>query len=158
MNSWQEFQSVLPLLQRIEARYAHLQRLEESFEPTEVEALGFHTADLDLARQALLASIRSEGDGLSGKVFYWLYPFYPGQFLRLVAALGSCGLMEKQQDDAASRDRFMRFFQTVPLQERLALGERLNHPGLIALADRIQRKVEDRRSRIKAEIDTHFAN
>ncbi|RMG73596.1 MAG: hypothetical protein D6722_03535 [Bacteroidetes bacterium] len=158
MNSWQEYQEVLPLLQQIEERYTLILRLEEKFQLSEAAELGFSGADLQAARQALLASIRMDGGALSGKIFYWLYPFYPGQFLRLVAALGSCGLMDKQQDDAASRQRFMRFFRTVPLQERLSLGKRLNHPGLIAQADKIQEKLDDRRDELKTYLDRYYAN
>ncbi|GAB4417633.1 MAG: hypothetical protein OHK0039_28260 [Bacteroidia bacterium] len=143
MKDWFAFRRAMPLLQRIEQHYAALQALDPS----------------DLASRAVLGDqLLADAHALPGQVYYWMYPFYEGDFLRLVAALGYCGAMQPQQDDPASRLAFYALFRTVPMDVRLRLGECLQHPGLIAQADAIRDKIDLRRETLKSHLDKHFAN
>lgn len=157
MNTWQEFQAIHPLLLRIEERYTRLLNFESKFEdpPTGFE---FSEEDLDAVRSAVYDSIRYDAQELTDKMYYWLYPFYDGNFLRLVAALGACGIMHKQQDNQASRMAFYKFFRSVPLEERLKLGEKLNQPDLAEQAARIEAKLTKRKSMLKAYMEKYHSN
>lgn len=150
------FQQAEPLLLSIEERYNRLVEFEKAHDRT----LHSHiTKDqLNQARESLLESIRGEMDKVEGKIYYWLYPFYSGDFLQLVAALGSAGAMEKQKDDEESRNAFYRFFKTVPLQERLGLGKKLNNPELTEQAERIQSKIQAKKKNIRHFLNKHHAN
>ncbi|MEL6589873.1 MAG: hypothetical protein AAFQ68_07335, partial [Bacteroidota bacterium] len=81
-----------------------------------------------------------------------------GNFLTLVAALGSVGAMDKQKDDDESRAAFYHFFRSVPMEERLLLGERLDHPELTAQAMRIQSKIQARKDKVTDFVNKNFAN
>lgn len=158
MRNWQEFQQAEPILRRIEERFQKLKRFEARYPASEVDTHGFNEEDILLAKEALLESIKSDASNIPGKVYYWLYPFYPGNFLHLVAALGSCGAMEKQKDDENSRNAFYQFFKTVPIDERLQLGERLNQPELTEQAKRIQAKIQAKKSSVQSYMDQNHAN
>ncbi|MEO1450447.1 MAG: hypothetical protein AAFV07_13030 [Bacteroidota bacterium] len=158
MYSWSEFQQVVPLLQRIEARFARLRRFEAKYPPNAGHIHGFTEEDIQHAKEALMTSLQADAEAVSIKMYYWLYPFYPGDFMCLVAAMGAAGAMEKQQDDPASRKAFYNFFRTVPMEERLQLGARLNNPELSEQAARIQAKIKAKRSEVKGHMDTFHAN
>ncbi|MEO0468126.1 MAG: hypothetical protein AAF206_00795 [Bacteroidota bacterium] len=158
MNSWQEFQTSEPVLLEIERRFDRLQNFERRYAPDQEAVHGFSVADIATAREAMLESIRSEAEAIPGKVYYWLYPFYSGNFLRLVAALGMCGAMDRQKDDEESRQAFYRFFKTVPMDERMQLGERLNHPELTEQAKKIQKKLTAKRKAVKNFMDLNHGN
>lgn len=158
MNSWQDFVAAEPILQQIEDRFARLQAFEQTFETYGLNEFGLSDMDLRDTREMILERIRVDACQIPGKVYYWLYPFYKGDFLRLVAALGASGAMEKQKDDDESRQAFYRFFRSIPIQERLQLGKRLNHPRLAQEAEVIQQKISDRRSTVKQLLDTQFSN
>ena len=158
MYSWSEFQQVVPLLQRIEARFARLRRFEAKYPVNATHIHGFTEADIQHAREALLASLKADAQAVSIKMYYWLYPFYPGDFMCLVAAMGAVGVMEKQKDDEASRKAFYNFFRTVPMEERLQLGARLNNPELTEQAAAIQAKIKSKRSAVKNHMDSFHAN
>lgn len=159
MKSWQEFRQAEPLLQRIERRFTQLQEFENKHkEELENDSSQFSADDIFTAKKALLESIKAEAENLPGKVYYWLYPFYEGNFLQLVAALGSCGVMDKQKDDPESRSAFYRFFRTVPMKERLMLGQKLEQPELTEQAIRIQRKIQAKRAAVRTHINKHHSN
>lgn len=158
MKNWQEFQLAEPILKRIERRFTKLQNFERRYKSVNAEVHGFSQNDLDETKEIILESIRDEAAMIPGKVYYWLYPFYSGNFLQLVAALGHCGMMERQKDDAESRNAFYQFFKTVPIDERLQLGERLNHPELTDQAIKIQKKIKARKDALRSHLNEHFAN
>ncbi|MDX1905796.1 MAG: hypothetical protein SF053_02090 [Bacteroidia bacterium] len=154
MQTWQDYLTYEPILLRIESLYTRLLQLEEAW-------LGRDTAATELlseTRILLQEAIRTEAARIPGKLYYWMYPFYSGDFLRLVAALGCAGAMERQEDTADSRAAFYSFFKTVPLQTRLKLGQRLNHPELTARAQQIEDKLRERRDTIKQTLDAMYAN
>ena len=158
MKSWKEFREAEPVLKRIERRFSQLQRFEKKYQALGFPDEEFSEQDLQDAKAALLESIKADAMHVKGKVYYWLYPFYTGNFLQLVAALGSCGMMEKQKDDPQSRNAFYAFFKTVPLQERLELGKRLNHPELTEQATKIQKKIQAKKDALKKHMNQHHAN
>jgi len=159
MKSWQEFRTIEPLLQRIEKRFTQLQSFEKKYTAElDDEDSPFSEEDILTAKKALLESIRAEAERLPGKVYYWLFPFYEGNFLQLVAALGSCGVMDKQKDDPESRSAFYKFFRTVPMKERLLLGQKLKHPELTEQAIRIQKKIQAKKNAVRSHINKHHAN
>lgn len=158
MYSWSEFQQVLPLLQRIEARFARLRRFEEKYPENLTHIHGFTVEDIQHAKAALLASLKADAKAVPLKLYYWLYPFYSGDFMCLVAAMGTAGEMEKQKDDDQSREAFYKFFRSVPMEERLQLGARLNNPELTQQAARIQAKIKAKRSEVKGHMDIFHAN
>ena len=159
MKSWQEFRQVEPLLRRIERRFTQLQSFEKKYkEGLEEDSPHFSEEDILTAKNALLESIKSEAESLPGKVYYWLFPFYEGNFLQLVAALGSCGVMDKQKDDPESRSAFYKFFRTVPMKERLLLGQKLKQPELTEQAIRIQKKIQARRTAVRSHMNKHHSN
>lgn len=158
MYSWSEFQQVVPLLQRIEARFSRLKRFEDKYPVNATHLHGFTEEDIRHAREALLASLKSDAEAVGIKMYYWLYPFYPGDFMRLVAAMGAVGEMEKQTDNAASRKAFYHFFRTVPMEERLQLGARLKNPELTEQAAQIQAKIKAKRTEVKGHFDSFHAN
>ena len=158
MKNWQEFQQAEPILLRIESRFQKLKRFESRYPASEANLHGFDEEDIILAKEALLESIKSDVASIPGKVYYWLYPFYGGNFLHLVAALGACGAMEKQRDDERSRNAFYQFFKTVPIDERLQLGERLNQPELTEQAKRIQARIQAKRKTVQDFMDKNHAN
>lgn len=159
MKSWQEFREIEPQLQRIEKRFTQLQSFEKKYiADLEEDSPHFSEEDIQTAKKALLESIRVEAQRLPGKVYYWLFPFYEGNFLQLVAALGSCGVMDKQKDDPESRSAFYTFFRTVPMAERLLLGKKLKHPELTEQAIKIQKKIQAKRNAVRTHINKHHAN
>ena len=157
MKNWQEFQKAEPILLEIESRFERLQKFESRYLSSQEEH-GYQSRDVEAARDAIMESIRAEAAHINGKVYYWLYPFYRGNFLKLVAALGACGLMEKQKDDEISRTAFYSFFRTVPFEERLQLGERLNQPELTEQAHRIRNKIKAKRSAVQDFLNQNHAN
>ncbi len=156
MKNWQQYQLAEPILLEIENRFDRLQKFEEKY--LNSQAHGYQSDEAETARAAILESIKAEAQSLPGKVYYWLYPFYKGNFLKLVAALGACGAMEKQKDDEASRAAFYSFFKTVPFDERLQLGERLNNPELTEQAHRIKNKIIAKRSAVKDFLNSNYGN
>ena len=158
MKNWKQYQQAEPILLRIEHRFSRLQSFERRYPANQTHLHGFSPDDITHAKEALLESIRSEAATLPGKVYYWLYPFYEGNFLQLVAALGSCGMMDKQTDDPESRNAFYQFFRTVPLNIRLGLGKKLNHPELTEQALRIQAKINAKKALVKSHLDKNFSN
>lgn len=158
MKNWKQYQEAEPILLRIEQRFSRLQNFERRYPANQTHLHGFSEEDLEHAKEALLESIRSDAAILPGKVFYWLYPFYSGNFLQLVAALGSSGMMDKQKDDPETRNAFYQFFKTVPLDIRLGLGEKLNQPELTQQARRIQAKIQAKKSLVKSHLDKNFSN
>lgn len=158
MKDWNQFISAEPILFTIEARYSRLQELEQAARQHGYGADADLIFDWTDARNILLEGIRREAERLPGKIYYWLYPFYRGDFLQLVAALGACGAMEQQRDDDESRLAFYEFFRSVPLEERLELGQRLGAPHLAREAADIQQKIQQRKTGIKLIIDQHFGN
>lgn len=158
MKNWQQYQLAEPILQEIEGRFERLQKFESRYPESMAEELGLTPEDIRSARAALFESLKAEASLINGKVYYWLYPFYKGNFLTLVAALGSIGAMDKQKDDDESRAAFYRFFRSVPMEERLLLGERLDHPELTAQAKRIQTKIHNRRKNVESFVNKNFAN
>ncbi|WNJ19963.1 hypothetical protein [Pontibacter sp. G13] len=158
MRNWEEFRKAEPTLQRIEERYAKLLRFEQKYPQGQAHVHGFTSEDLMEARNAMLSSIKVEARSLNGKIYYWLYPFYRGNFLKLVAALGSCGLMDKQKDDPESRNAFYKFFKTVPMEEKLHLGKRLNQPELTEKAMAIQQKIQQKKRAVKDHMDKYHGN
>lgn len=158
MKTWKEFKLAEPTLQRIERRFAKLQVFERSYYKLNPESSCIGPEDMKETREVILDSIRAEAETVEGKIYYWLYPFYSGNFLQLVAALGNCGMMETQKDDAESRNAFYNFFRTVPIEERLQLGERLNHPELTQQSIRIQEKIQARKESLQTHINRYHAN
>jgi hypothetical protein len=158
MRNWQEYLLAEPLLRDLEQRYAKLKRFERQFTPETSHEHGFSAADLAHAKSAMMESIRVDATRIPGKVYYWLFPFYPGNFLQLVAALGSCDAMDQQRDDPESRETFYQFFRSVPLDIRLGLGTKLNQPELTQQAISIQNKIHAKRTQVKEHLDDHFAN
>ncbi|MEZ4826468.1 MAG: hypothetical protein R3C61_09260 [Bacteroidia bacterium] len=158
MKTWKEFKQVEPILQRIEKRFTRLQGLERTYHKLNPENSGITPEEIKETREVILESIREEAGGIEGRIYYWLYPFYSGNFLQLVAALGNCGMMETQKDDAESRNAFYNFFRTVPMEERLQLGERLNHPELTQQSIRIQEKIQEKKVALQEHINRNFSN
>lgn len=158
MKNWQQYQTAEPILQEIEGRFERLQKFESRYPESMAEELGLTPEDIQAARAALFESLKAEASLIDGKVYYWLYPFYKGDFLTLVAALGSIGAMDRQKDDDDSRAAFYRFFRSVPMEERLLLGERLDHPELTEQAKRIQTKIQTRRKKVESFVNDNFAN
>lgn len=156
MKNWQQYQLAEPILLEIESRFDRLQKFEEKY--LQSQNMGYQSEEVESAKEALLESIKSEASQLPGKVYYWLYPFYKGNFLRLVAALGACGVMEKQKDDEISRNAFYQFFKTVPFDERLQLGERLNNPELTEQAQKIRTKITAKRNAVEDFLNSNHAN
>lgn len=158
MKNWQQYQQAEPILQEIEGRFERLQKFESRYPESMAEELGLTPEDIRAARAALFESLKAEASLIDGKVYYWLYPFYKGNFLTLVAALGSVGAMDRQKDDEVSRAAFYRFFRSVPMEERLLLGERLDHPELTEQAQKIQTKIQNRRQKVESFVNKNFAN
>jgi hypothetical protein len=158
MKNWNQFIASEPILFTIEARYGRLQELEQAARQQGYSASSDLIFDWSDARNILLEGIRREAERLPGKVYYWLYPFYRGDFLQLVAALGACGAMDQQRDDEESRLAFYEFFRSVPLEDRLELGQRLGAPRLARESAEIQQKIEERKTGIKQIIDQNFGN
>ncbi|MEL7535004.1 MAG: hypothetical protein AAFN10_27120 [Bacteroidota bacterium] len=158
MKNWQQYQQAEPILQEIEGRFERLQKFESRYPESMAEELGLTPEDIRAAREALFESLKAEASLIDGKVYYWLYPFYKGNFLTLVAALGSVGAMDRQKDDDESRSAFYRFFRSVPMEERLLLGERLDHPELTEQAQKIQTKIQNRRQKVESFVNKNFAN
>lgn len=158
MKNWQQFQEAEPVLLEIEGRFDRLQKFETRYPESKAAELGLTPEDIRSAKSALVESLKAEASLVKGKIYYWLYPFYKGNFLTLVAALGSVGAMDKQKDDEESRAAFYRFFRSVPMEERLLLGERLDHPELTAQAMRIQSKIQARKDKVTNFVNENFAN
>lgn len=158
MKNWKQYQQAEPILLRIEQRFARLQSFQQRYPADQTHIHGFSPEDITHAIEALLESMRSEALILPGKVYYWLYPFYSGNFLQLVAALGRCGMMDKQTDNEETRNAFYQFFKTVPLDIRLGLGKKLNHPELTEQALRIQAKIKAKKALVKSHLDKNFSN
>ncbi|MFK7921116.1 MAG: hypothetical protein AB8H47_04125 [Bacteroidia bacterium] len=158
MKNWQQYQKAESILQEIEGRFERLQKFESRYPESMAAELGLTPEDIQAARAALFESLKAEASLIDGKVYYWLYPFYKGNFLTLVAALGSIGAMDRQKDDDESRAAFYRFFRSVPMEERLLLGERLDHPELTEQAKRIQTKIQTRRKKVESFVNDNFAN
>ncbi len=158
MKNWNEFQSAHPKLQKIEETYLSLHRFLKAYPLSKQEVHGLDEADLKYTREAVLEEMKKLAKELPGRVYYWLFPFYKGDFMKLVSALGACGAMGKQRDDPESRRTFYRFFRTVPVEERLKIGERLNQPELTAQSKEIQDKIKVRKTKIKLQLDQLHAN
>lgn len=158
MKNWEQFQLAHPTLLKIEKYYSQLVKFLKEYSPSESHFHGLTTDDIIDTRAAILQAMAEEANGINGKVYYWLYPFYEGNFLQLVAALGACNYMEKQKDDDESRRAFYRFFRTVPIEERLKLGDRLEEPELTDQAFRLQEKIKARKAQIKFKLDTMNSN
>ncbi|MDX2249453.1 MAG: hypothetical protein SF052_21900 [Bacteroidia bacterium] len=158
MKTWKQFKLEEPKLLRIEQRFTKLQNFERKCQQLSSGAGLLDIEDIKETREVILESIRAEAGTIQGKIYYWLYPFYAGNFLQLVAALGHCGLMEKQKDDAESRNAFYGFFRTVPVEERLQLGARLNHPELTQQSIQIQQKIQAKKDALKSHLNSHHAN
>ncbi|MEM7658285.1 MAG: hypothetical protein AAF399_19320 [Bacteroidota bacterium] len=158
MKNWQQYKESEALLLQIEARFSRLKRFEARTTEENQELHGFTSDDIEIASQALKESINADISRLPGKVYYWIFPFYPGNFLQLVAALGSANAMDRQRNDPQSRQAFYQFFRTVPMEIRLGLGEKLNHPELSAQAKVIQKKIHAKKNKVKSYMDDHFGN
>lgn len=158
MKNWEEFQLAHPTLQKIERSYSQLVEFLKDYTPSESHIHGLTMDDILDTRAAILAAMADEARSISGKVYYWLYPFYEGNFLALVAALGACNYMEKQKDDEESKRAFYHFFRTVPVEERLKLGDRLGDPQLTDEAFQIQKKIKARKTQIKHKLDKLHSN
>ncbi|MEM7370913.1 MAG: hypothetical protein AAF587_20025 [Bacteroidota bacterium] len=158
MKNWKQYQQAEPILLRIEQRFSRLQSFQKRYPADQTHLHGFSPEDISHAKEALLESIRTDALLLPGKVYYWLYPFYSGNFLQLVAALGRSGMMDKQKDNPESRNAFYQFFKTVPLDIRLGLGQKLNHPELTQQALRIQAKIKAKKALVKSHLDENFSN
>ncbi|MCI4668758.1 MAG: hypothetical protein MRZ79_11530 [Bacteroidia bacterium] len=158
MKNWEEFQSIHPTLQRIENTYIQLVEFLQEYSPSESHIHGLTEEDIVETRASILEVMAKDANKITGRIYYWLYPFYEGNFLKLVAALGACNSMEKQEDDDESRKAFYRFFRTVPVEERLKIGDRLNDPGLTQQAIKIQDKIKTRKAQIKIKLDKFHSN
>lgn len=144
-------------MQEIERRFTQLKTLENRLQIVHGEE-NLTEKDADVVISTVMLSIVEDAAPLSGKVYYWLYPFYEGNFLQLVAALGASGVMEKQKDTQASRLAFYKFFRTVPIAVRLKLGERLNQPELAKEAAAIQAKITKRKMDVQTYMKKYHSN
>lgn len=158
MRNWEEFKTVHPLLLRIESTYQRLEQFVNHYPASESHIHGLSSEDIQDAKEVILEEIRMDAASIPGRIYYWLYPFYEGNFLKLVAALGACNMMESQKDDVHTQKAFYRFFRTVPMAERLKLGDRLNQPELTEKAMRIQEKIKARKAQIKIRLDKLHSN
>ncbi|MEO0899176.1 MAG: hypothetical protein AAFY71_22380 [Bacteroidota bacterium] len=143
---------------RIESTYQRLEQFVNRYPASESHIHGLSEEDIQDAKEVILEEIRMDAASIPGRIYYWLYPFYEGNFLKLVAALGACNMMDTQKDDPETQTAFFRFFKTVPMQERLKLGEKLNQPELTEKAIRIQEKIKARKAHIKIRLDKFHSN
>jgi hypothetical protein len=158
MNSWQEYQRAEPLLRQIEETYAQLERFEQSHPPEGSDHHGVTAQHLRALRQSVLKSIAADVRLLPGRVYYWLYPFYRGDFARLSRVLSLLGGIENRHDHPGARQTFYRFFRSLPREARKSLDAHLNDPELSRRSEAIQSRIDAMRSNVKARLDQEASN
>lgn len=158
MNNWKEFVEAEPLLLRVEEnfqRYQRILRMQRLLPPGDAHEV---QAGIDAARQAMVRRIRRDMQQVGGKVSHWMYPYYEGDFMVLVAALGYCGLMDQQRDDRESRRAFAAFYQSVPPEVHAMLLNPALHPDARKVRPRERLRHQAMLHQVKTLLDTFYAN
>jgi hypothetical protein len=158
MNSWQDYERAEPLLRQIEETYAQLEYFEQTHPSDEAARHGVTVQHLRAVRQSVLRSIAEEVRRLPGRVYYWLYPFYRGDFARLSRVLTLLGGMENRRDHPDARRAFYRFFRSLPPEARRHLDSQLNDPELSRRSQAIQTRIQQMRNEVKSKLDRDAAN
>ena len=158
MYSWQDFRTAEPLLIQVEQTYAQLLRFEETHDHDSYQVHGFENQDVTQVSESVLTMIREELGRLPGKVYYWLLPFYSGNFHVLTQALERAGTRYEAKDTRKSRQVFYRFFLSLPEEQRLRLGTHIKSPELIKRSEEIRTEISRQKSKLKDLLDRRHAN
>lgn len=158
MNSWQAYQRTEPLLRQIEETYAQLEHFEQMHPPELSARHGVTERHLQAVRQSVLTRLATDAAHLPDKVYYWLYPFYRGDFARLSRVLALLGYFEPRRDQPAARKAFFHFFRSLPPEARARLDAQLNDPELHRQSAAIQQRITAMKSALKSQLDQDAAN
>ena len=159
MKNWKQYQQAEPILLRIEQRFARLQSFERRYPANQTHLHGFFLLRTSPTPERHWSKVsKAKQHPFLAKYITGCTHFTVAISYRLVAALGSSGMMDRQKDDPESRNAFYQFFRTVPLNIRLGLGQKLNHPELTEQALRIQAKIKAKKALVKSHLDKNFSN
>jgi len=158
MHSWQDFRTAEPLLIQVEQTYAQLLRFEETHDVDSYQVHGFENQDVKQVSESVITMIREELRHLPGQIYYWLLPFYSGNFHILTQALDRAGITYGGKDTRKSRQVFYRFFLSLPTEQRERLGTHIKSPELIKRSERIRGEIDRQKANLKKMLDKRHAN
>ncbi len=158
MTTWAQYQTLIPTLTRIEEAYAQLEVFERYYRQEDSESHGLTRADIaDVKRETIMA-LRREILGLPAKVYYWLLPFYPGDFLVLLRAIKAMGGYDPEEKSFNAKRDFYQFFLSLPFAERVILGLELGSTDLVQRTSSLLEKIEDKKEEITKQLNQHHGN
>lgn len=158
MNSWQDYQVAEPILREAELTYAQFERFQQTYPSNKVHEHGIDARRMQKVRQSVLSNIAAEVNRLPGKVYYWLCPFYPGDFALLTRALIEVGHVEVRRSHPSARRAFYQFFRSLPPGAKDRLGREINDPELLQRSQAIQTQINSLKSSLKQRLDRDAAN
>ncbi len=127
MNTWTDFQNQIPKLLEIEATFqgfAHTESLQNLLDETLPGIQGF---DETMEREMHLRLIVMV-ESLPSPLYFWHFPFYPGDFPLLIQAMKAAGVRIPMEMGADVRDRFRNFLKTVPSKAISHMADNFQQP------------------------------
>ncbi len=158
MYTWNQYKSAESALIHIEETYAQLELFEKYYHPDNQEWHGLDQDDIEDVISQTEVALKSEISSLPGPVYYWLMPFYPGNFLTLIKAIKKLGKIDPELKTRKSAQSFYRFFMSLPYAEKVILGLNLESTELINRSNEVLQKIETRKQDLTDSINRHHSN
>lgn len=158
MQSWEQFKSLEPKLIQIEEAFAQYEAFEAYYTSDNFHSHGLTPLDLEEVRRETLDALRTEIRRLPARVYYWLLPFYSGNFLTLLRAIERLADYDPEARGEVAKRSFLHFFTTLPFAERVVMGINLNSTELIYRTHDVLGKIEEKKQSVAQRIDQLHSN
>ena len=147
MYTWTSFEKSLPTLKSIEFSFQQYQNL---LGLADLYAAVLEQESMQCAMEAQVWKERviSESATLREDIYFWHFPFYPGDFVELSKGLYLGEKPVEMNRTKAVRDRFRQFIRTAPDSSKEKISVSMTAPRRRSLSISLLRKLASRRKQI----------
>ena len=158
MISWDQFSTLQPRLTRIEEAYAQLELFEKHYRTDDASHHGLTPEDIREVKQETMMALKAEISALPGRVYYWLLPFYKGDFLVLLRAFKALSTYDPEAHTTEAKRAFYQFFLSLPFPERIILGIQLDSVDLVNRTTDLLERIESKKQEFKEQLNQNYSN